>query len=143
MKHNALAPRATALNSRVMVVSIPAQFCQAGGRKQIVTPPGLPEWRPSTTRCDNSLISALAKAHKWRRMIETGRYPSAAELARKEAVNESYVCRMLRLTLLAPDIVEAILNGRQPSTLELRLLMRPLPIDWHSQREKLGFATVR
>jgi hypothetical protein len=143
MKHHTLSPQATALNARVMVVSIPAQFRQAGGRKQIVTPPGSPEWRPIATRADNSLISAMAKAHKWRKMIESGRYASAAELARKEAVNESYVCRMLRLTLLAPDIVEAILNGRQPQTLELRSLLRPLPIDWHSQREQLGFALIR
>jgi hypothetical protein len=126
------------LNDRVLVVSIPVSFQQTGGRKQIVTPPGSPEWRSSTPRCDSSLINAVAKAHKWRTQIETGRYTSAAELARKEGVNESYVCRILRLTLLAPDIVEAILNGRQPKTLELQDLLKPQPLDWLSQRTKLG-----
>jgi hypothetical protein len=87
----------------------------------------------------NSLINALAKAHQWRRLIETGKYASAAELARAEGINESYLCRVLRLTLLAPDIVEAILNGSQPRTLELQALLKPLPADWHAQRKALGF----
>src|SRR4051812_9487360 len=110
-------PHIKLLNQRVLVVSIPAAFAQAGGRKQIVTPPGSAEWRPAQPRCSSSLVAALARAHQWRAMIETGRYASAAELARKERLNESYVCRMLRLTLLAPDIVEAILDGTQPRTL--------------------------
>jgi hypothetical protein len=86
------------------------------------------------------LINALAKAHRWRRLIETGRYASAAELSKKEGINESYVCRMLRLTLLAPDIVEAILNGRQPKTLELKSLLKPFPSEWQAQRHHFGFA---
>jgi hypothetical protein len=98
---------AKATNARVLIVSIPATFAQAGGRKQIVTPPGSREWRPNQPRPSNSLVTALAKAHHWRNLIETGHYASAAELARKERQNESYVCRILRLTLLAPDIVEA------------------------------------
>ena len=123
----------------VLVVSIPVAFLQRGGRKQIVVPQGAEDWQPRANRCDNSLINALAKAHQWRRLIETGKYASAAELSRAEGINESYLCRVLRLTLLAPDIVEAILNGSQPRTLELQALLKPLPADWHAQRKALGF----
>jgi hypothetical protein len=125
---------------RVLIVRIPVSFRQSAGRKQIVLPAGADTWQPSRPRCENSLINALAKAHRWRRLIETGRYASAAELSKKEAINESYVCRMLRLTLLAPDIVEAILNGRQPKTLELKSLLKPFPSEWQAQRHHFGFA---
>lgn len=123
----------------VVVVSIPISFLQRGGRKQIVVPPGTADWQPRLNRCDNSLINALAKAHHWRLLIETGKHTSAAELSRAEDINESYLCRVLRLTLLAPDIVEAILDGRQPRTLELQSLLKPLPADWSAQRKCLGF----
>ena len=92
----------------VLVISIPVSFLQRGGRKQIIVPPGMADWQPRANRCDNSLINALAKAHLWRRLIESGKYSSAAELSRAEGINESYLCRVLRLTLLAPDIVDAI-----------------------------------
>ena len=128
------------VEAAVLVISIPITFLQRGGRKQIVVPPGTADWQPRASRCENSLINALAKAHLWRRLIETGRYTSAAELSRAERINESYLCRVLRLTLLAPDIVEAILDGGQPRTLELQSLLKPLPADWGAQRKALGFA---
>ena len=124
----------------VLVISIPVAFEQRGGRKQIIVPPGMADWQPRANRCDNSLINALAKAHLWRRLIESGKYSSAAELSRAEGINESYLCRVLRLTLLAPDIVEAILDGRQPRTLELQSLLKPLPTDWGAQRKHLAFS---
>ena len=124
----------------VLVVSIPVSFLQRGGRKQIVVPTGTADWQPRANRCENSLVNAVARAHLWRRLIESGKYSSAAELSRAEGINESYLCRVLRLTLLAPDIVEAILDGRQPRTLELQSLLKPLPTDWGAQRKALGFA---
>jgi hypothetical protein len=66
-------------------------------------------------------------------MIETGEYSSITELSHGEKVNESYVYRLLRLTLLAPEIVETILNGRQPNDLQLSQLLRPLPASWDEQ----------
>jgi hypothetical protein len=134
------ARRTKKRDDRVLVISVPVSFMQRGGRKQIVVPAGAADWQPRANRCENSLINALAKAHIWRRLIETGRYTSAAELSRAERINESYLCRVLRLTLLAPDIVEAILNGRQPRTLELQSLLKPLPSDWGAQRKRLGFS---
>lgn len=122
-------------DGRELVVSIPVDFRGSGGRKQIVVPAGSDTWTPPRPRHSNSLINALAKAHRWRRFIETGHYASAAELSKREGVNESYVCRVLRLTLLAPQIVEAILNGSQPKTLELKILLRPFPTDWDAQKK--------
>ena len=72
-------------------------------------------------------------------MLESGQYGTAADLAKAEKVNDSYLSRMLRLTLLAPDIVEAILDGRQPRALEVQALMRPVPQGWNEQRAALGF----
>jgi hypothetical protein len=133
------ARRTKKRDDRVLVISVPVSFMQRGGRKQIVVPAGAADWQPRANRCENSLINALAKAHLWRRLIETGRHTSAAELSRAEGINESYLCRVLRSTLLAPDIVEAILDGRQPRTLELQSLLKPLPPEWGAQRKRLGF----
>lgn len=134
-----LAKPSNRLGDGVLIISIPVTFEQRGGRKQIVVPAGSADWQLRASRCENSLINALAKAHRWRRLIETGKYSSAAELSRTEGINESYLCRVLRLTLLAPDIVEAIMDGRQPRTLELQALLKPLPPDWSAQRKRLGF----
>lgn len=125
-------------DGRELVVSIPVDFRQSGGRKQIVVPAGADAWTAPRPRANNSLITALAKAHQWRRMIEVGHYASAAELSKREAANESYVCRVLRLTLLAPDLVQSILDGRQSKTLELKMLLKPFPTDWAAQRVHFG-----
>src|SRR5207302_991245 len=92
---------------------------------------------PARPRIDNALLKALARAHRWRRMIESGEYASITELAKAEKVNQSYACRMLRLTLLAPNVVTDILNGRHTTDLMLKQLMRPLPVRWNEQLEVL------
>ena len=84
-------------------------------------------------RQDTTLVKALARAFRWRRMMETGRFATIDELAAAEKINSSYVSRLLRLTLLAPDIVEAILDGRQPEGMTLPGLMEPFPVEWHRQ----------
>ena len=84
------------------------------------------------------LIKALARAHRWETKLESGEYASVTELAAAEKVNQSYLCRILRLTLLAPDIVERILDGRQPATLELKDLSKPFPALWSEQRKRFG-----
>ena len=86
---------------------------------------------------DSALVKAVVRAHRWRQLIESGKYASSAELAKAEKVNDSYLSRILRLTLLAPDIIEAILTGRQPSTLQLDELLKPLPAAWDQQRARL------
>jgi hypothetical protein len=83
------------------------------------------------------MLKAIVRAHRWRAMLESGEYASSAELAKAQKINDSYLSRMLRLTLLAPDIIEAILTGRQPSTLQLDDLLKPLPAEWGRQRSEL------
>src|SRR5258708_591693 len=89
-------------------------------------------------RVDMPLVKAVVRAHRWRQMLESGEYASSAELAKAEKVNDSYLSRILRLTLIAPDIIEAILAGRQPGTLQLDELMRPLPATWERPCSELG-----
>ncbi len=83
------------------------------------------------------MVKAIARAFRWREMLENGTYATIAEIAAAEKINESYVGRVLRLTLLAPDIVEAILYGRQPAQVTLGGLMRPFAVDWTEQRKIL------
>jgi hypothetical protein len=123
-------------DERIVTVHIPVTFRQRGGRKQILTPPGEAPWSPSA-RVDPALVKALVRAHRWRQMLESGEYNSSAELAKAEKVNEPYLSCILRITLLAPDIIEAILIGRQPSTLQLDDLLKPLPASWPRQHSEL------
>jgi hypothetical protein len=119
-------------DGRTVTVRVPVRFRQRAGRKQILTPPGSVPWSPAP-RIDHSLLKAVVRAHRWREMLENGEYSSAAELAKAEKVNDSYVSRILRLTLLAPDIVEAIVDGRQRPTLQVDELMKALPAEWKKQ----------
>ncbi len=82
---------------------------------------------------DITLIKAVARAFRWRRMLETGRYSTIDEIAAAEKINDSYVSRVLRLTLLAPDIVEAILDGRQPEGMTLPGLLKGVAVEWERQ----------
>ncbi len=119
--------------ARMLTVRVPlAVRKQRGGRKLVLTPGGMPHRR--TTAADTTLVKALARAFRWRRMMETGRYSTIDELAAAEKINSSYVSRLLRLTLLAPDIVEAILDGRQQEGMTLPGLMEPFPVEWERQR---------
>jgi hypothetical protein len=85
-------------------------------------------------RIDSTLVKALARAFRWRRMLETGEVSTVGEIATREKINKSYVSRILRLTLLAPQIVEAILDGRHAPEVTLRGLMGAFPVEWDQQR---------
>ncbi|MGQ0663523.1 MAG: hypothetical protein ACT4P2_08020 [Pseudomonadota bacterium] len=80
------------------------------------------------------------RAHRWRRQIETGQYRSASELAAQEKITNSCVARMLSLTLLAPDITQAILKGRQPKGLRLATLLRGIPPAWEEPQRYFGLS---
>jgi hypothetical protein len=123
-------------DGRTAMVSISVSFLQRGGRKQILSPAGAAPWSPAP-RVDNALVKAVVRAHRWRQMIESGKYASSAELAKAEKVNDSYLSRILRLTLIAPDLIEAILSGRQPSTFQLDEMLKPLPAAWALQHSAL------
>jgi hypothetical protein len=89
---------------------------------------------------DHAIVKALARAHRWKAMLESGEYVSLTELAKSEKINLSYLCRLLRLTLLAPDVVEAMLDGHH-GQLELATLLRPFPLVWAEQRDRFGNRT--
>jgi len=108
-----------------------------GGRKQVVTPAGATPWIPIPPRVNNTLVKAIVRAHRWRDMLESGNYATVRDLAKAETIDEVYLGRVLRLTLLAPKIIEAILEGKHPATLELDDLLKQFPIEWEQQRGSL------
>jgi hypothetical protein len=118
---------------RTVTVHVALSIHRRGGRKLILAPDGTKTIAPPRPRIDNSMIKAIARAFRWRRQLETGTHTSVAEIAKAEKINDSYVGRILRLTLLAPEIVEAIVNGRQPPQITLAVLMRPFPVEWENQ----------
>ena len=124
-------------DGRTISVHIPISMRHQGGRKQIVTPAGATPWIPIPPRVNNTLVKAIVRAHRWRDMLESGNYATVRDLAKAETIDEVYLGRVLRLTLLAPKIVEAILEGKHPATLELDDLLKQFPIEWEQQRGRL------
>jgi hypothetical protein len=120
-------------NGATLTIDIPLRIRRRGGRKVMLAPDGTSAWAPLRARVDSAMVKAIARAYRWRGMLEHGVYASITELAAAEKINQSYVCRVLRLTLLAPALVEAILDGRHPSRLQLRTLLNPFPSDWTAQ----------
>jgi hypothetical protein len=110
---------------------VPFSIRKRGGRKLIVVPAGV-EAAPAPRHIDNAMVKALARAFRWRKLLETGAYGTIEELAAAEKINPSYVSRVLRLTLLSPNIVEVIVEGRQ-AELSLAHLMQPFPSTWAEQ----------
>jgi hypothetical protein len=120
-----------------ITVRVPLAIRRRPGRKTVVTPVQEPGEAAVQTRADPALVKALARAHRWQRMLEEGRYASISEMAAAERIDRGYLGRILRLTLLAPDIAEAILDGRQPEGSGLPRLTERLPEDWKEQRRCL------
>ena len=124
-------------DGRTMTVHIPITLRHQGGRKQVVTPAGATPWIRAPSRVDNTIVKAIVRTHRWRDMLESGRHATVRDLAKAEAINESYLGRVLRLTLLSPSIIEAILEGLQPANLELDGLFKQFPVAWDQQLETL------
>ncbi|MBF0342388.1 MAG: phage portal protein [Magnetococcales bacterium] len=123
-------------DGKMLSIFIPVQFKRRGGRKMIVAPDGVIGMRAER---DESMIQAVAKAWKWRQMLDRKEVLSLSEIAAKEKIGGTYAGRVYDLSLLAPDIVEAILDGRQPVGLSLRELAKGIPLAWEEQRVKFGF----
>jgi hypothetical protein len=103
-----------AIELDTLTIRVPIRLQRRGGRKLIMTPEGVaaPARKPSR---DDALVKALVRAHRWRRRIENGQAKSITDLAEEEGRHGCLcVCRLLPMTCLAPDIVEALLDGRQP-----------------------------
>jgi hypothetical protein len=126
----------------VLTVHVPMAFRKRGGRKLMLAPSGTEIWPLTGRRVDSALVRAIVRAHRWRRMLESGAYASITELAAAENINQSYLCRILRLNLLAPDIVEGALNGTLSPEFTLERAMKPVPIVWEGQRRALRVGCI-
>jgi len=133
-------PRLTA-GGECLVVMVPLQIRRRGGRKQVIAPGDVNADGVAQPQTNQPLALALARAHRWRQLLEEGRYATIRELALALGVDNSYVARLLRLTLLAPDIIEAIVDGTEPDGLSLEKLYR-LPAEWEGQRRVLDEAPL-
>lgn len=121
-------------DGRTVTVRVPISIRRRGGRKLVLAPDGAAiTATPVTRHVDTAMVKAIARAFRWREMLESGAYATIREIANVEKINESYVGRVLRLTLLAPPIIETILKGRQPSGLQLDNLMKRFPVEWSGQ----------
>ena len=119
-------------------VTVPISFTRKGGKKYILAPQGKPSaFEP--VRLNSALVKAVAQAYRLQQEIESGKAESIRDIARRDDQSHTYLLRIYRLNLLAPDIVKAIMNGRQPKTLEVQQLLKPFPLYWPDQRSKFGF----
>lgn len=113
-----------------VTLHVPFKIVKRGGRKEMQMPDGTVQPR----RTDSTLVKALARAFRWKQLLESGEFATIAELAEHEEIAPSYMTRVLRLTLLAPDIVEAILNGTQGQEMSLAGVLKPFPVEWDLQQ---------
>jgi hypothetical protein len=121
------------MTEQSVTVTVPFAIRKRGGRKLVITPDGTMKAPVSRARVDSALLKALARSFRWRKLLETGDYATIDGIAEAENINPSYVSRVLRMTLLAPEIVETILGGKQPEGLTMARAMQPFPGEWSRQ----------
>lgn len=121
------------MNEQTVTVTMPFTIRKRGGRKLVITPDGVAAAPAPRARVDSALLKALARGFRWRKLLESGDFSTIEEIAESENINASYVSRVLRMTLLAPEIVEAILVVRQPEGLTMARSMQPFPLEWKHQ----------
>ena len=121
-----------------VTLHVPFRIVRRGGRKEMQLPDGVPHQR----RTDSTLVKALARAFRWKRLLESGEFATITELAEHEGIAPSYMTRVLRLTLLAPNIVAAILDGKHGPAVTLARLMEPLSLEWAAQSSSLRQAEL-
>ena len=120
-----------------VTLHIPFHVVKRGGRKEMQFPRGAAQPR----RTDNTLVKALARAFRWKRMLESGEFVTIAELSEREGIAPSYMTRVMRLKLLAPDIVETILDGTQGPEVTLARVLEPFPVEWEEQHQFFALST--
>ena len=121
------------MTDQTVTVTVPFAIRKRGGRTLVITPDGVTSAPAPRTRVDSTLLKAIARGFRWRKLLETGHFATIQEIAEAENINSSYISRVLRLTLLAPETVEAILAGTQPAGLTRAKVMQPFPMEWHRQ----------
>ena len=133
-------PRDFELGGR-SVTFVPLAIKRRHSSKLIVPPAGTAFVRATST-FDLPLIRTIGKAFYWQKMIDTGEVANATELARRFKLEPGWVSEVLRMTRLAPDVIRAVLDGRQPRHLNLHALrgrQAEVPLDWNEQRQMFGF----
>ena len=123
-----------AFDGSILTVHIPMEWKCRDGREVIIAQESSDAWAPAKPRPDETLIRALGRTHRWKRLLEEGVYGSPLEIAEAKKPTKSFVNRLLRLTLLAPDIQETILDGGQPKGMQLKDLMQVVESEWEQQR---------
>ena len=123
----------------ILHIHIPMKLRRRGGKKVIITPDGV-TMEPGSERSvtEDPLVRALVKARRWQTMLESGEAATIRDLAEKEGIERSYLARILRLNTLAPAIVERVLTGNYPDSINLETLRTGIPLDWEEQMEKFG-----
>jgi hypothetical protein len=121
------------MTEQTTTVTVPFAIRKRGGRKLVITPDGVEAVPTSRARVDSALLKALARGFRWRKLLEAGDFATIGEIADAENINPSYVSRVLRMTLFSPEIVEAILVGKQPEGLTMARAMQPFPTEWRRQ----------
>ena len=121
------------MTDQTVTVTVPFAIRKRGGRQLVITPDGMAAAPTPRSRLDSALLKALARGFRWRKLLETGYFATIEEITKAENINPSYISRVLRLTLLAPEIVEAILAGNHPAGLTRAKVMQPFPMEWHRQ----------
>ena len=121
-----------------VTVRVPLKIRRRPGRKTVVTPVQEGDEAAIPTRADPALVKALARAFRYQKLLDEGRYTSISDMATGEKIERGYLGALLRLRLLAPNLVEAILDGRQRDRVTLPRLLEALPADWFAQRDALG-----
>ena len=121
------------MTEQAVTVTVPFAIRKRGGRKLVITPDGVAAVAAPRARVDSALLKALARGFRWQKLLETGNFTTIEEIAEAENINPSYVSRVLRMTLLAPEIVETILAGQQPEGLTMARAIRPFALEWQRQ----------
>lgn len=136
--HTAGEPTLVKHSDGALTVAIPIRVKRYSGRKQVLLPSGLVMSAVLEAQEPTTLQAALAKGHRWLRMLEDGKVASLKDIAKKEQIDERYVARFVNLTTLAPDIVAAILDETLPENVTLADLGINPPLVWEEQRLRLG-----
>ncbi|ABK43639.1 conserved hypothetical protein [Magnetococcus marinus MC-1] len=127
---------------KTIIFKIPMRFHRQGGKRMVILPEHEQARQEMTNPSEDPMLNALKKAQKWQKMLDKSETMTIAQLAEREGVERSMMARVLRLTILAPDIIEAILDGRVPETFSLESLRESIPLLWSEQREKWGFTLL-
>jgi len=121
-----------------ITVRVPLTIRRRPGRKTLVSLGFGADGGRIATKADPALVKALARAYRYQKLLDEGRYASISEMATAEKIERGYLGTLLRLTLLAPEMVEAILNGRQPEGVTLPALLEGVPVGWGEQSIVIG-----